>query len=138
MTGIEKITEYIKTASEAECEEITRNSIEECERIRTEYSRSEQDEYWRSINNGSKETEQRLSSLGNLASAEANKQIAALQEEMLDQAFALAAKKLLELPGSEYAELRKKFGADPDINAEALVESYRDELSQSVISELFE
>ena len=138
MDRIDKIIDHIKSESIAECGEIARNAAEECERIREEYSRTEQAEYWKSINIGSKETEQRLSKLSSLADEEANKLISATRQEMLDEAFALAAKKLLELPNSSYQKLLDGLGLESGHSAEDVVARYKDVLSRQVLSALFD
>lgn len=138
MDGIERIIAYIKSDSEAECQEISRAAAEECERIRADCARLEQEEYWKHINAGSKETEQRLEQLRNLAAMESRKQILATQQEMVDKAFSLAAKKLLELPEREYAKLVRKHATDADCSADEIVERYRKELSLKIVSALFE
>ena len=139
MNNIEKIIEYINAQTIAECEEISRNAAEECERKRAEFARAEQDEYWKYIDAGTKETERRLESLKELAAAEAKKQVDILQAEMLDEAFALAAQKLLTLPGDVYSELLKRLciddaGCSPD----ALLAQFRDDLTPDVVSALFD
>ena len=95
MNNIENVIKHIKSLSTAECERIADEAEKDCERIREEYVRKEQEEYWKSINVGTKDTEQRLIKLSGLASEEAKKQLDLLRQEMLDEAFALAAKKML-------------------------------------------
>ena len=102
MNGIEKILAHIMTESEEECAAIESAASEECERIRAEYAKSEQDEYWKLVNEGAKEAERRLERLNSLAALESKKQVLMTQQEMLSEAFSQAAKKLLELPESEY------------------------------------
>jgi len=96
MNGIEKLIAHISGQADEECAEIARQAADECSRIKAEYSRVEQDEYWKFIDAGSKETERRMLKLKALAQAEADKQIEATRREMVDEAFALAAKKLRE------------------------------------------
>jgi len=138
MIGIEKILDYINAEANAECEEISRNAAAECSRIRSDYSRLEQDEYWKSINAGSKETEQRHEQLKNLAAMEAKKMLLSTQQEMVDEAFILAAKKLSELPKREYSKLCSRLAVSPNFSAEAIVEQYRAELSLKIVSVLFD
>jgi len=138
MDGIEKIIAYINSEFEEECAEISRCATEDCERIRADSARLEQEEYWKYINAGSKETELRLARLTDLAAMEARKQLLLTQQEMVDAAFSLASKKLLELPGHEYARLLKKHAVGADCGAEEIVELYRKELSLKIVSALFE
>ena len=108
MNGIEKILAHIKSASDAECEEIRRSADEECGRIRLENEKAEQDEYWRLVNDGTKDAERRLERLNSLAVLESKKHILMTQQEMVTEAFDYAAKKLLELPEREYVEFLAK------------------------------
>lgn len=138
MQNIDKIIDYIRTVSEAQCREIARKAAEECERILTESSRVEQEEYWKAINVGTKEMEQRLKLLSNLAAEEAEKQIAALHQEMLDEAFLLAAQKLEELPEKEFGELLAKLALNPGGSAVDLVSTYKNALSLRIVKSLFD
>ena len=138
MDGLDKILEYIRAQTAAQCAEISNDAAMQCKQIRADYSRLEQDEYWEHINIGSKETEHRHEKLRNLAAMESKKKLLATQQEMVDEAFALAAKKLLELPEREYSRIRKRLGMDTQCSAEDIVEKYRTELSLKVVSTLFD
>jgi vacuolar-type H+-ATPase subunit E/Vma4 len=138
MNGIERILEHIRARSITECEDIARAAEIESERLCAEYARAEQEEYWKVVDAGTKEAEQRRESLDELASAEAKKQIDATRKEMLDEAFSLAAAKLLELPGHEYDKLLTRLGIEAGCSPEALVARHRDALSRKVYSALFE
>jgi len=138
MNGIDKILAYIKAEALAECDEIYRNAAEECRKIRNDYTLLEQNEYWKFINAGSKETDHRREQLQNFAVMEANKKLLSTQQEMVDEAFALAAKKLLELPKQEYAGLLKRLAIDADCSADDVVERFRNELSLKIVSVLFD
>ena len=102
MNGIEKILAHIKSESDAECEAVERASEEECKRIRAEYAETEQEEYRKLLDTGKKEAERRFERLKSLAALESKKHILATQQEMVTEAFAYAANKLLELPRGEY------------------------------------
>ena len=138
MERLRKILEYINEQSEAECGEVLKNAREECERTRIGYARLEQEEYWKYINSGSKESEHRLEQLHNLASMESRKQLLSTQEEMVNEAFTLAANKLMELPEQEYAKLLARLDFEDTCNAEDLVVRYRNELALKVASVLFD
>ena len=113
MNGIEKILAHIKSESAAECETITKGAAEQCELISAQYAKAEQDEYWKVFNAGTKEAERRLERLNSLAALESKKLVLATQQEMIAEAFELAAKTLLELPEREYITFLAKlaFGA---------------------------
>ena len=138
MENIEKIIEYINTQTIMECKEIIQGAQDESERIRASYYRDEQDEYWKAINAGSKESELRLRSLNALASEEANKKVEALRREMLHEALMLAATKLSELPSDEFKKILKKAGVSSDLSCEEFVLGYEERLSASVMSALFD
>jgi len=138
MNNIEKIIEYITVQTTSECYEISLSAIDECERIHSEYQKDEQAEYWKAIDAGTRETEMRLDKLNELAALEAKKQIDALQIEMLDAAFALAAQKLLELPAREYDKLLVRLGLEAGTSPDALLTHFREELTPAVVSALFD
>ena len=138
MNGLEKIIEYIKADSDAQCAEIERDAAAECERVRSEYAKKEQDEYWKYLGVGAKEAEQRLAQLNELADHESKRQIILTQQEMVDAAFSLAAAKLTELPENEYIELLAKYGADPELSAEDFIAQFREDMTSDVRAALFD
>ena len=73
MNGIEKITARIRADAEAECAAIRAESEERCAAIRAENERAAQEEYWRLVREGVKDTEQRVQRLGRTARLEAKK-----------------------------------------------------------------
>ena len=108
MNGIEKILEHISSESASECAAIAKDAAEECERVRAEYAKAEQDQYWELVNDGTKEAERRLERLNSLAALESKKHVLATQQDMIVAAFDLAATKILGLPGPEYVEFLAK------------------------------
>jgi len=141
MNGLENLIEHIKSGAVAECSGIAQEASNECTRIHDEYAQKEQDEYWARVRAGAKDTELRLEQLKTLAGQEANKQILATQQEMVGAAFALAAKKLRELPESDYSAILARLGAGAAADgkvAAALIAKYKEELSPSITSALFE
>jgi V/A-type H+-transporting ATPase subunit E len=115
MKGIEKILEHISSESAAECDAIAKGAAEECERIRAEYARAEQDEYWELINGGTREAERRLERMGSLAALESKKLVLATQQEMIAAAFDLAAKRILGLPEREYIDFLAKLACSASL-----------------------
>jgi len=120
-----------------ECDETIRKAAEECERIKAQYVQAEQDEYWNMIDAGTKEAERRMERLNTLAEMEANKQILATQQEMIAEAFSLAAKRISSLPRRKYAELLSKLDLKPGANADEVVACFKSELAPRVASALF-
>lgn len=138
MNGIENVIEYIKLESAAQCEAILKGAADECELVRVSYSQTEQDEYWKFVGAGAKETEQHLEQLNELAAQEAKKQLAFTQQEMVDAAFDLAASRLNELPRSVYNHLLKDLDLEAGSSADTVVEMYKEELSAKVAAVLFD
>jgi len=138
MQGFEKIIEYIKLESERECKDLALKAAEECESIRAEYAKKEQDEYWSYVDAGSKEIEQRVEKLTDLAAEQARNLAHKTQQDMLDEALLLTARKLSALPSRKYNDLLIKLGVEAGCKPEYLIEYYRDDLAPSVISALFD
>lgn len=138
MNNIEKLISRIKAEANAECENIEQNSIEECARIRAQYAQTEQDEYWKYLGAGAKETEKRLAQLNELAEQESTKQLQMTKQEMVEAAFALAAEKLRNLPENELNELLAKHGAAAGAAPGELVEKYKEKLKRTVTAALFD
>jgi len=138
MQQFEKILQHIKTESEKECKSIAVNANNECNRIRTEYAKKEQDTYWGYVNNGSHEIEKRANQLTQLAAEEAKKMVYATEQEMLDRVLSLTARKLSALPSRKYNEILAKLGIEPGLKPEFLVEQFRDDLTPSVTAALFD
>ena len=138
MNGIENVIARIKAESAAECEDIAQKSVEDCERIRAEYAQAEQDEYWKYLGAGAKDTEKRLEQLNDLAAQESKKQVLVTQQEMVEAAFALAAEKLRKLPGDEYQAILLRLNMKADASPSALLAKYKEKLSPSVLAALFD
>ena len=137
MNGIDKILAHIKSQSDAECEVIERTANEECERIRAEYSKMEQDEYWKLVNAGTKDAERRLERLNSLAALESKKQVLMTQQEMVAEAFEQAADAILKLPEREYINfLAKQVYAASLTGSETIMLSSadRDRIGKDVLS----
>ena len=56
MNGIEKITARITAEAEAECQAIRAESDKKCAEIRAENDKKAQEEYWRLVREGVKDT----------------------------------------------------------------------------------
>lgn len=102
MNGIEKIKARIEADAKAEAEAILAQAAGECKAIRAEYEEKAKDEYWRVVQAGVREAEQRVQRLERTAKLEAKKSILSMKQEVVSEAFELARKKLLSLPEDEY------------------------------------
>ena len=138
MNELEKVLNYIRSQSHAQCEEIAGNTLLECEALRSQYAQDEQDEYWKYLGAATKQAEDRLVKLGELAKSEARKKLDETRREMVDTAFELAAEKFAALPKDEYLGLLKKLNLKPDFTPDALTRRYRELLAPEVESLLFD
>ena len=138
MNDINKELNFIKIKSNEECEDIARKAVVECDDIRSQYAKKEQDEYWKYLSNATNEAEQRLIQLGELANNEARKKLSSTRREMADIAFDLAAQKLSNLPEDEFKKLLKDLNLKSSFTPSAVVARYKELLLPSVIAILFE
>ena len=138
MNELEKVLNHIKSQAHAQCEEIAENALSECEAARSRYAQEEQDEYWKFLGIATKEAEERLIKLGELAKSEAQKKLNETRREMADAAFDLAARKFAAVPEEQYLMLLAKLNLKPDFTADALVLRYKELLFPEVESLLFD
>lgn len=138
MQELEKLLKHIKSESENECRQIALNANNECKRIREEYTKKEQEEYWNYVNEGAKEIQERAHKLSDLATEQAKKMLHATQQDMLDKVLALTARKLAALPTRQYNEILTKLGIEHGLKPEYLVEQFREDLTPSVTAALFD
>ena len=102
MKGIDKITSRILADAEAECAAVRAESDRHCEAIRAENEKRAQDEYWKLVREGVRDTEQRVQRLDRTARLEAKKSILNMKQEAVSRAFELAKDKIAELPERDY------------------------------------
>ena len=102
MNGIEKITARILAEANAEAAAVIAAAQAEAGEIGAAYEKKAQEEYQVCLRTGSVEIEQRIQRLGNTARLEAKKDILALKQELIAQAYAKAKEKILNLPEDEY------------------------------------
>ena len=87
MNGIEKITARIRADAEAECAAIRAESEARCAEIRAENERLAQEQYWKLVREGVKDTEQRVQRMGRTARLEARKGVLTMKQESVSKAF---------------------------------------------------
>lgn len=102
MKGIEKITARIAADAESEVSAIRAESDQAVARIRAEYDKKAQETYASIVREGEKENEQRASRIDRTAQLEAKRSVLAMKQEMVSQAFALAEKKIAQMPEADY------------------------------------
>ena len=80
---------------------------EQCEAIRTRYRKMAEEEYWRILNKGKQEAENRAQRMRSVAQAEAKKQMLSLKQEMIGKVFEMAVEKILSMPEDQYVDFLK-------------------------------
>jgi V/A-type H+-transporting ATPase subunit E len=127
MNGVQNIIDRIDADSAAECAEIAAEAERQCEDIKAEYSKAEQDAYWKIVNEGAKDAEQRVERLGSVAKLEARKQILAAKQELVTRAFERAAELIAQLPTDRYVNFLVKLAVQASVDgAERLIFSRED------------
>lgn len=118
MKGIDKITSRIIADAEAECRDVKRESDERCAAVRAENEKRAQDEYWRLVREGVKDTEQRVQRLDRTARLEAKKSVLNMKQEAVSRAFDLAKDKIAELPERDYVAFLAREAAEAAITGQ--------------------
>ena len=118
MKGIDKITSRIIADAEAECRDVKRESDERCAAVRAENEKRAQDEYWRLVREGVKDTEQRVQRMDHTARLEAKKSVLNMKQEAVSRAFDLAKDKIAELPERDYVAFLAREAAEAAITGQ--------------------
>ena len=118
MNGIEKITARIAADAEAECQAIRAESEKKCAEIRAENDKKAQEEYWRLVREGVKDTEQRVQRMARTAALEAKKSVLSMKQEAVSRAFDEAQKLIAALPEADYVAFLAREAAAASITGE--------------------
>ena len=102
MNGIEKITAKLEAEARAEAEAVKAEAQAQCDEIKKEYEKKAQDEYWKRIQAGTKNCENRVQRLASASDMEAKKAILAFKQEMVSKAFDRAVASIHEMPRETY------------------------------------
>lgn len=105
MKGIEKITARIETDSRAEVEQILREAEEKAAQIRADYQSKAAAAAEAAAETGRQAAASQYARLESAAHMEAKTRLLSAKQACVDETFALARKKLLELPDGQYADL---------------------------------
>lgn len=105
MNGIEKITARIESDGRAETEAILREAREKADAVRAAYEAQVRENARQDAQAASAAAEQRRQRMASAAEMDARKLVLAAKQSCLDEAFALAEKKLTDLDDGKYAEL---------------------------------
>ena len=105
MNGIEKIIDRISGDAQAEIDAILDEARAEAAQITAKYAAQAKDEADEILKRGSAAAAEREERLASMAQMEGRKAELAAKQEVIEDAFELALKKLLELPEDRYVEL---------------------------------
>ena len=127
MNGIEKLTERIAADTDRERQSILAGGKAQAAEIRASYEALAESEYAESVAKGKQDAAERIERMGNVAQLEARKLRLSAKQEMLEKAFDLALKKLLNMPEPEYVDLLSKLAVEGSVTGrEALILSVAD------------
>ena len=118
MKGIDKITSRILADAEAECAAVRKESDERCAAIKAEAEKKAQEEYWRLVREGVKDTEQRVQRMDRTARLEAKKSVLNMKQEAVSRAFELARDSIAELPERDYVGFLARQAAEAAISGQ--------------------
>ena len=102
MNGIDKITAKLEAEALADVEAIKAEAAGKCDEIKKEFEKKAQDEYWKRVQAGTKDCENRVQRLASASDMEAKKAILAFKQEMVTAAFNRAVEKLCTMPKEQY------------------------------------
>lgn len=108
MNGIEKITARIEQDAQAEVERLNTEAEQKVRSIMETAQTQAERERKEILVRGKKAARERLERLNSAAQMETRKLTLAAKQEVLGEAFALALKKLCEMPEKQYVELLTK------------------------------
>ena len=118
MKGIDKITSRILADAEAECAAVRKESDERIAAVKAEAEKKAQDEYWRLVREGVKDTEQRVQRMDRTARLEAKKSVLNMKQEAVSRAFDLAREKIAELPERDYVGFLARMAGEPAVTGQ--------------------
>ena len=102
MKGIEKITARIAADAEAANSAVREESAKRIAEIKAEYEKKAQEEAAAILRAGEKEAQQLASRVERTAQLEAKRQLLAVKQEMVSEAFELAKSKFAQMPDVKY------------------------------------
>ena len=118
MKGIDKITSRILADAEAECAAVKKESDGRCAAIKAQAEKKAQEEYWRLVREGVKDTEQRVQRMDRTARLEAKKSVLNMKQEAVSRAFELARDSIAELPERDYVGFLARQAAEAAISGQ--------------------
>lgn len=105
MDGIEKIIDRISSDAQREIDDVLAKARAEAEKITAEYQAQAQAQADEILSRGEQAAVERGERLASVAQLECRKEVLQAKQEVIDEAFQLALKKLTQLPQEEYVAL---------------------------------
>ena len=105
MDGIEKIIDRISSDAQREIDDVLAAAQAEAEKITAEYQAQAQAQADEILSRGEQAAVERGERLASVAQLECRKDVLRAKQEVIDEAFQLALRKLLELPQQAYVAL---------------------------------
>lgn len=105
MNGIDKIIDRISGDAQREIDDVLAKARAEAEKITAQYQAQAKAEADDILARGQKAAVERGERLASVAQLECRKEVLAAKQEVIDEAFRLALKKLTQLPQEEYVAL---------------------------------
>lgn len=126
MNGIEKITGRIEAEAKAKAAEISAEADAKAAEIRAENEKKAQEKYWALIREGTVECEAMLAREKRMAEMESKKDILALKQSMVSEAFDKACDMIINLPENDYVNFMARMAAEAANGNEEVVFNERD------------
>lgn len=121
MNGLEKITARILAEARAEVDAVRAEAASRCEQIRAEYAKKAEEAYREGLRAGTAETEQRVGRLDRNEKLESRKNILAMKQSLLSDAFARAKEKILSFPDEAYTRFLARQAGHASLRGEEAV-----------------
>ena len=136
MDGIEKITRQIIAEAEAECSAIAAEAAAKCALLTAEYDKKADDVYSAAMKAGTEQIETDAMHVERNARLTARKNILSAKQDMVDQAFELAAKELRGIGEDKYIDWLAGIAADASAAGDE--ELVLDEQDKAIAAKLLE
>lgn len=111
MKGTEKIVAHIENEAKAKAQAVLDEAAAKAKEIEESYNKAAQDEYWNMVRAGVKECEADSQRVNRVAEMESKKEVLALKQDMISEAFKMAEEKIASMQGQEYIDFLSKLAA---------------------------
>ena len=112
MKGTEKIVARIEDEAKAKAQAILDEAAAKAKETESSYNQAAQDEYWNMVRAGVKECEDLSERQKRVAQMEGKKEILAVKQEMISEAFDKAKEKLASMEKKNYADFLVKLAVN--------------------------